>query len=306
MDRIASHLKLHTNSFSVRLSSTMTTTFNLPSSSPPIPVYVPSESPHTASLSESDLLSYPAFKTWLSTLQRSLSLQSRASHEFHKDPYALRNITIQCVDRFGGGRIGFVKLKAEISNSGREKLPGSVFLRGGSVAMLVILQPDDVSEQSEDDKHVLLAVQPRAPAGTLAMTELPAGMIDDAGTFSGAAAKEIEEESGLKIPNTDLVDLTELTLEDTAEGLQKGVYTSCGGQDEFIPIFMHQRRVKRDELDKWAGKLTGLREHGEKITLKCVRLDQLWREGGRDAKALAAWALYEGLRKQDKLEHLRM
>ena len=30
----------------------------------------------------------------------------------------------------------FVKLRAEVSNDAGEKLPGSVFLRGGSVAML--------------------------------------------------------------------------------------------------------------------------------------------------------------------------
>lgn len=38
-------------------------------------------------------------------------------------------------------------------------------------------------------------MQPRVPAGTLAMPELPAGMVDD-GTFAGAAAKEIKEELG--------------------------------------------------------------------------------------------------------------
>lgn len=38
---------------------------------------------------------------------------------------------------FGGERIGFIKFKAEVSNDNGEKFPGSVFLRGGSVAMLV-------------------------------------------------------------------------------------------------------------------------------------------------------------------------
>ena len=279
-----------------------TKTFKLPGTNPEVPVQVPAESAHTATLSDTDLLKFPAFKTWLETLQRSLSLQhSNQNHEFHQDPYALRNITIQCVDRFGGGRVGFIKLKADISNNAGEKLPGSVFLRGGSVAMLLILQPDDVLEGSEDDKHVLLTLQPRVPAGTLAMAELPAGMIDDAGEFAGAAAKEIEEETGLKIPSRELTDLTALSLAETPDGLQKGVYTSCGGQDEFVPIFLHQRRVKRSELNEWTGKLTGLRDHGEKITLKCVRLENLWKEGGRDAKALSANSLYEGLRREGKI-----
>lgn len=91
----------------------------------------------TADLARDELSSFPAFKTWLSTLQNSLARQSNPSHEFHDDPYVLRQIDIQAVDRFGGGRLGFVKLKADVSNGRGEKLPGSVFLRGGSVGMLV-------------------------------------------------------------------------------------------------------------------------------------------------------------------------
>lgn len=88
-------------------------------------------------LTRDDLLSFPAFKIWMSTLQHSLARQQNPSHEFHKDPYVLRQIDIQSIDRFGGWRLGFVKLKADVSNGSGEKLPGSVFLRGGSVGMLV-------------------------------------------------------------------------------------------------------------------------------------------------------------------------
>lgn len=88
-------------------------------------------------LSQDALLGFPAFKTWLSTVQRSLERQQNARHEFHADPYVLRSINIQAVDFFGQGRLGFVKMRADVSNSKGEGLPGSVFLRGGSVAMLV-------------------------------------------------------------------------------------------------------------------------------------------------------------------------
>src|SRR5256885_9826492 len=97
-------------------------------------------------------------------------------------------------------------------------------------------------------------------------------MIDDSGTFAGAAAKEIEEELGLKIPESDLIDLTKLALTSTesttGEKLQNGVYPSAGGCDEFIPIFLFEKRVDREQLKDWQGKLTGLRDSGEKITLK--------------------------------------
>jgi hypothetical protein len=88
-------------------------------------------------LPKDDLLRFPAFRAWFDTLQHSLSQQQQPSHEFHKDPYVLRGIEVQAVDFFGGGRLGFVKLKADVSNTGGERLPGSVFLRGGSVGMLV-------------------------------------------------------------------------------------------------------------------------------------------------------------------------
>ena len=158
---------------------------------------------------------------------------------------------------------------------------------------------------TEKDKHVILTLQPRIPSGSLSLAELPAGMLDDSGTFSGGAAKEIEEETGLKIAAEDLIDLTELVLPKSSskdeEHLQQGVYPSPGGCDEFVPLFLYQKRIPREQLKDWSGKLTGLREHGEKITLKLCQLEKVWREGCRDAKVLSAWALYEGLRREGKI-----
>lgn len=149
---------------------------------------------------------------------------------------------------------------------------------------------------------MILTLQPRIPAGSLSLPELPAGMLDDSGTFSGGAAKEIEEETGLKIPAEDLINMTELALPKASgegdEHLQQGVYPSPGGCDEFVPLFLWQKRIPRGQMKEWQGKLTGLRDHGEKITLMLSPLDQVWKVGGRDAKVLSGWALYEGLRKE--------
>lgn len=171
--------------------------------------------------------------------------------------------------------------------------------------MLLVLQPDDVPSNSENEKHVILTLQPRIPAGSLSLPELPAGMLDDAGTFAGGAANEIEEETGLQIPANELTNMTELALSSTTcddeEHLQQAVYPSPGGCDEFMPIFFWQKRIPREQMKKWQGKLTGLRDQGEKITLMLCPLEKVWRQGGRDAKVLAGWALYEGLRKERKL-----
>ncbi|RAL02090.1 putative NUDIX family hydrolase [Aspergillus ibericus CBS 121593] len=259
-----------------------------------------------AELSREDLLRFPAFRVWLTTLQRSLSRQQHPSHEFSKDPYVLHKIDIQAVDYFGGGRLGFLKLKADVSNGNGETLPGSVFLRGGSVGILLILQPDDVPHSVEEEKRAVLTIQPRIPSGSLAFPEIPAGMLDDSGSFAGGAAKEIQEETGLTIPQEELIDMTSLALQSVAEPndgetLQKAMYPSAGGSDEFIPLFLCQKRMPREEIDSLQGRLTGLRLHGEKITLKVVPLKALWKEGVRDGKTLAAWALYRGLKEEGKL-----
>ncbi|KAJ5913273.1 hypothetical protein N7504_002156 [Penicillium tannophilum] len=261
----------------------------------------------TADLSKDELLAFPAFKVWTSTLQRSLARQSSPEHEFHGDPYVLRTIDIQAVDRFGGSRLGFVKLKADVSNDRGESLPGSVFLRGGSVGMLLIIQPDDIPASQEKGKWAILTIQPRIPAGSLAFAEIPAGMLDDHGTFAGGAAKEIQEETGLLVQESDLIDMTALALQsmpqqsDNDEDLQKAVYPSAGGSDEFIPLFLCQKRMPQKDIEELQGKLTGERDHGEKITLKVVPLENLWKEGLRDGKTLAAWALYQGLLQEGKI-----
>lgn len=130
-------------------------------------------------------------------------------------------------------------------------------------------------------------------------------MLDDSGTFAGGAAKEIQEETGLSVQQDELINLTSLALDSTqessSEALQKAVYPSAGGSDEFIPLFLCQKRMPRNEIEELQGKLTGLRDHGEKITLKVVPLGNLWKEGLRDGKTLAAWALYKGLKEEGKI-----
>lgn len=169
--------------------------------------------------------------------------------------------------------------------------------------MLVMLVPDDAKD---DERYVVLTVQPRVPAGSLSFVELPAGMVDDHGSFKGAAAMEMEEELGIKINEDELICLSDLAAstdnqQEGDEGLANAMFPSAGGCDEHITIYSYERRIPREQLQEWSGRLTGLREHGEKITLKVVPMRDLWREGARDAKALSALALWEGLRREKKI-----
>lgn len=199
-------------------------------------------------LTQDQLTNFPAFQKWLNTLKASLDQQKQSDHSFHNNPYKLRGITVQSVDWFGK-RLGFVKLKADISNEpvrneedpkknkDAESLPGVVFLRGGSVAVLMIVRPSD----SRDERWVIMTEQPRIPAGSLAFMEIPAGMIDDnSGKFAGEAAREIREEVGLTIKADELIDMTQLAVQghQVTESLANAMYPSPGGCDEYIAIFL--------------------------------------------------------------------
>lgn len=222
---------------------------------------------------------------------------------------------------FRANNIGFLKLNANVSTaSSNSRLPGVIFLRGPAVAMLVVLIPDDAPADQLDEAYVLLTVQPRIATGSLGFVELPAGMIDGDSNFAGVAAKEIQEELGLVIKQTELTCLTDKVLDiktaregtrakqagdsktdaTKAENISFGMYPSAGGCDEYIKIFSHETRVPRNTLQEWEGKYGGLRDEGEMITLKLVPLTDLWLEGAMDSKALAAVALYQQIKQWEK------
>ncbi|ETS77673.1 hypothetical protein PFICI_09735 [Pestalotiopsis fici W106-1] len=267
----------------------MASTFNLEGFPNPVEVTLPEK------FTSQELLGFEAFNNWTSSLKHNLALQQDPKHAFHKYPYRLTKIEVQSFDKFGPTKIGFVKLKATVisDNEDAPELPGIAFLRGGSVAVLMILRPTD----SMDEKWVVMTEQPRIPACSLSFREIPAGMLEKGKSLRGNAAAEIEEETGFVLPEDQLIDLTKLALQqaETQETLQPAIYPSPGGSDEYIPIFLWEKELDRQEIEDLRGRLTGLRTQGEMITLRVVRYEELWRTGARDAKTLAAWALYEGL-----------
>jgi ADP-sugar diphosphatase len=188
------------------------------------------------------------------------------------DPkFTCSKITIQSVDYFGP-RIGFLKLKADITFNGKP-IPGIIFMRGGAVAILVILE-------CEGKNYVVLTCQPRAPMGSSNFLEIPAGMLDGSSNFAGVAAKELDEETGIKIDTSNLNFLGEMV-------------PSAGGCDENIRLFVHKRQITSNELATLQGKCTGVIEEGEQITLKIVPYANVITEGCTDAKAMCAMFYYE-------------
>ncbi|KAJ7563048.1 hypothetical protein O6H91_03G094700 [Diphasiastrum complanatum] len=238
-------------------------------------------------LSETDVRKAVAsspFQGWLKNTKGSFGILSK--QQSGQSLCSLRRILIQSVDMFGN-RVGFVKFKAEVVD--REtgaKLPGIVFARGGAVGILMLLECDG-------EKYAILTEQARVPVGRT-LLELPAGMLDDdAGDFVGTAAREVEEETGIHINSSDLIDLTSLLKESTG----RKMHPSPGGCDEDITLLLYRGTVKQEVVESLEGQRTGLVDHGELIKVRVVPYPELWRATS-DAKALAAIALYEMSKKE--------
>lgn len=234
----------------------------------------------------------------------------------------IKSITIQSVDFFGK-RLGFVKMKvdAALVSAPDKVLPGIVFLRGGAVAVLLLLVCDG-------EEWVVCCKQPRVPIGCARYLEIPAGMIDDSGHFAGVAAKELHEETSIELTDDSLVDLTAAamqlgsgvttltttgasarasgtgTSEETGEGARRpsyagagklrGMYPSVGACDEFLRLYYARRYVSRHFLAGLKGRICGNADENESITLDLVRYGDLWKICP-DAKTWCSMLLRERL-----------
>ncbi|KAK7189056.1 hypothetical protein DPSP01_012683 [Paraphaeosphaeria sporulosa] len=280
------------------LSDSGVQTFFLPGWDTAIPVN------HDSGITQAQILNFKGFDTWQKTLKSSLKRQKFSDHEFNADPYELKAIEIQSYDLVGSSnykRPLFIKLKARVENARGEDIPAVVFLRGGSVAVLIIVRPTD----SLDERYVIMTEQARIPAGSLSFMEIPAGMIDPKDdSFGGTAARELEEEVGLKLKEEDLINMTELALKghETEEPLQNAMYPSPGGCDEFISIYLWEREMDRMQIDGLRGKLGGERSEREHIRIRLLNYEKLLQVGARDGKTLAAWSLYEYLKRTRQIK----
>jgi 8-oxo-dGTP pyrophosphatase MutT (NUDIX family) len=225
-----------------------------------VPVYVTGTA---SSLTEAQLLSFKPFTAWFDGMNPELYVES---------------VTVTDVHWFGP-RIGFMTIKSVTRLMGEHgtALPGIAFLRGGSVAMLVVLR-------CEGRKHVLLVKQPRVAVGRSALVELPAGMLDGDGNFAGVAAKEMREEAHIDFKPSEMVCMSESNKQ----------FPSPGGCDEFIEYFYASAAVTPAFLRSLDGRATGCEAENERIRLSYVPYEDLWCATG-DAKAAVACHLYENL-----------
>lgn len=113
-------------------------------------------------------------------------------------------------------------------------------------------------------------------------------MLDEDGDFTGVAAKEIHEETGIKITHESLTSL--------------GSYIpSGGGSDEVIQMFFSEVNMSHEELDVLLQKIHGEGEH-ERIQLKLVDFTLENIIPTEDSKLLCLWAAYQN-HKQKQQQH---
>ena len=236
------------------------------------------------------------FKDWVKSIEEPPRQPNSPRSGNAAQPIVVKDITMQGVDMFGP-KVGFIKFNANAFVDGKF-VPGIVFMRGGAVAILVILA-------CEGKDYVLLVKQPRVPVGDDAYPEIPAGMLDGSGHFGGMAAKELKQETEIEIEEKDLTDMTKIAFEDHPDALKsayRGIVPSCGGSDEFIRLYHYRKEVERAELEKIRKKNgLGVRAEGETIALGVVPFEEVW-NCTSDGKTLAALHLFTKLQELDKIK----
>ncbi len=205
--------------------------------------------------------------------------------------FFLKKVVFQSIDVFGHGKLGFSKISVDAYERlpdltcGEQSVPGIIFLRGDSVAILVVLI-------CGKRRYVLMVRQPRLATGVFSFLEMPAGMVEGNRIWS-AALKEMEEELGpdFRLTRKDL------------RVLRAPMYLSAGGCDERLGFYLHERHVTRDDLKKYQGLATGHLEERERITLDVIPLSQL--PMGRNASSVVAYHEYLALLERRELREER-
>lgn len=186
------------------------------------------------------ILKSPKFQRWFAKIDHSaIDLQS---------------ITITDVDWFcaptaiSPQKLGFLKVNAKVfDRKTGNPVPGIAFIRGDAVAVLIRVVV-------ESKAYFIMCRQLRFPVGGYTL-EAPAGMIDASANISGVMIKEIEEETGLVVPNVgELIDLGR-------------IIPSAGGCDESIHLFAWNTEISKETYEKITRNIHGAAGENETIYL---------------------------------------
>lgn len=140
------------------------------------------------------------------------------------------------------GEILFSLLMLEAETPEGNKIPPICFLKGEVVTVLVCLIDRDTRR-----KHLLLVRQRRIAEGALTY-EHPAGMVDNTQTPLEVAAREIFEETGLRVDKKQLRPV----LHD------RRLFPSTGTSDECMYLFYTELELSTEEIRAVSDRKTGV------------------------------------------------
>jgi len=229
----------------------------------------------SSDLAQRVLNDYQPFKEWIEKYNKNSAGDK------------IQGIHLQAIGVVSG-KVEFVKFFAQITNKLDQPLPGSIFMIGSSVAVLIVLKLQEEGAQDNGKEFTIITLQPRSSVGGEIVSELPAGTIDK-GHFAGHISLLLNQEAHLDIKADDLIDL----VTKASNGASRGIFTNPNFSDEVVKLYLYRKTVNKEQIKDYYERLTGFAIDNHPLNLKIISLDELI--GVPDVKALSALCLYRAL-----------
>ena len=159
--------------------------------------------------------------------------------------------------RNGKGEVLFSLLYTDATTPEGNKIPPICFLKGEVVCVLICFI-DSVTKE----KSLLLVQQRRICDGSMTY-EHPAGMLDSESDAAAVAAREVEEETGIKVEISQLIKLNE-----------KPYYPSTGTSDEAMYLFYCELELTTEQIGSYHNKSMGLLSDHEFINTYVIPFEE--------------------------------
>jgi len=162
--------------------------------------------------------------------------------------------------RNANGEVLFSLLMLDAETPEGNRIPPICFLKGEVVVVMVCLIDRDTGE-----KYLVLVRQRRIAEGGITC-EHPAGMVDGIKTPLEIAVQEIQEETGLSVPCTQLHPLLH----------NRRLFPSTGTSDECMYFFFTEQVMSRREMLQISERKTGVDD--EHITTLVLPFEEAHRQ----------------------------